>query len=490
MTRPWRVRAALLAAGALLAALALRDGVAPHDEGLMLAAARRVADGQLPYRDFWFNYGPAQPYVLAALDRIAGPSLLAWRVLVVVIDAVAAVLAFELVRRTVPGRERWALGAWAAAIGALAWPALPGPNAPAIALALGALLLGAHGRPGWGGAVAGAAAVFRPEVGVAAALGVVLGVSGGPSSRARGREGTLAALGAAAAVTLAGWLPFVLAAPSRWWDETVGFLGVQHLQRLPFPLSYDGGLDPNKLLEFYVPALLVVATAGLAAWTLARRPPRATLTAWPLALAGLAYLLARPDEFHLVLLATALAVALAVAGAQERAVAVRVLLGAGLAVIAVHGVERQAGRVLHPGDLAAVPGPAGDGVRTARADAAALAVLRRRLPAGGPLLVVPPRLDRVTVGDPLLYTVLDRDNPTRYDVIQPGVVTKPGAQRTMVAALRRTRAPVVRWLDPRATRAEDDGAGRERGARIFDAYVARAYRPAFRTGPYLVLLPR
>jgi hypothetical protein len=47
------VRLALLFAGAaLLSGVTLLDGIQPNDEGLMLAAADRIADGQVPYSDF------------------------------------------------------------------------------------------------------------------------------------------------------------------------------------------------------------------------------------------------------------------------------------------------------------------------------------------------------------------------------------------------------------------------------------------------------
>ena len=72
---------ALIGVGAALSAFTILREVGPHDEGLMLQAAARVAGGQWPYRDFWFNYGPGQPLVLAALWKAFGPSLLAWRVL-------------------------------------------------------------------------------------------------------------------------------------------------------------------------------------------------------------------------------------------------------------------------------------------------------------------------------------------------------------------------------------------------------------------------
>ena len=52
-----------------------------------------------------------------------------------------------------------------------------------------------------------------------------------------------------------------------------------------------------------------------------------------------------------------------------------------LALIAVHGVERRAGQLLHPPALAAVPSPVGDGVRTDPADARSLAALEREIAA-------------------------------------------------------------------------------------------------------------
>src|SRR5947208_3589968 len=184
--------AALLVAAAALSAFTILREIGPHDEGLMLQAAARVAGGEWPYRDFWSNYGPGQPLALAV----------------------------------------------------------------------------ALGGGGW------------------------------------------RALGAAVAVAVAAWAPFLVAAPHDTLADTVGFLGVQHLQHLPLALRHHGGADPNKLLEFYFPALLL---AGCALWVARRR----ALWLAPLVLTGALYLYARPDEFHLVPLSAVLAVALALAAARE-----------------------------------------------------------------------------------------------------------------------------------------------------------------------------
>src|SRR4051794_29416992 len=442
----------------------------------MLQAASRIADGQWPYRDFWFNYGPGQPLLLAPVAH----SLLGWRLVRVALDATVSVLAYALVRRTAPP---WLSAlAGVAVAGAMAWPTGPGPNPAALALVLGALLL-ARSRPGAAGALCALAAFFRPELGVAGALSVAL-YGGGARSLA-------VALGAAVALYA---LPFAIA-PGELLRDTVGFLGEQDLQRLPLPVHYRGGLDPNRLLEFYFPLVLL---AGSALWLAARRG----LWLAPLVAVGVLYLVGRPDEFHPrpppVVLAVGLAQprttpAAAPPGSARpraggpRSRVVHAALVAVLALIAIHGIERRAGQLLHPPPLATVA----DGVKSSPADSRALHALLPRIhalaPPGTPIFVAPPRFDRVRVGDPLLYVLADRPNPTRYDVMQPGVVTTARVQREMVRDLRRARPPVlVRWLDPRALATEPNGSARSSGVTILDDYLRAAYGRPRRYGPYLL----
>jgi hypothetical protein len=476
--RDLAICAGLFAAALALSGFTILRGYQPHDEGLMLAWARRIADGQWPYRDFWANYTPGQPLVLALLAKLFGPSLLSWRIVRIAIDATVALLAFVYVRRR--AGTAWALAAWVAAAGAMAWPSGPGPNPPALALALGALIA-APRAPIAGGALAGLAFFFRPEIGVAAVIGAAVEA---------GRAGTARVAAAAAAVAVVALAPFAIVAGGEMFDQVVGFAPLQHLQRLPFPLHYRGPFDLNKLLEFYLPAILVAATALWAVWAVARRQGAALAA---LVAVGLAYLLARTDEFHLVPLSVVLAVALAIAVAREADRAPRIALAIALALIAAHGLERRAGQALHPPALAPIPAEAADGVRTSPADAAALRALipyvRARAPGGAPVLVAPPRYDRVRVGNPMLNVLLDRPNPTRYDVVQPGLVTTAKVQREMARDLRGTPV-VVRWLSPLAREVEDNGSGRSSGVFILDRAIARGYRFAARFGDYVVLVRR
>jgi hypothetical protein len=467
---PLRLVILVLVAGAF-ATLDIRAGIGPHDEGLMLQWGHRIASGEWPYRDFWCNYLPGQPLVQALL----GDSLVTWRILRALVAGVAAMLAYLLVRRETTN-DRWALAAYAGVAAAMAWPLTPGPNASAVTLAFGTLLAARrHARSA--GVLAGLAFLFRPEIGVAAAIGAWV---------LSGRRP--AALWAAAAVALAGMAPFLVVSPGDFLSQTFGFAGEQRLQRLPFPLA-PHTTDPNKVLERVFPAILV---AGTLLWAAAALPRRRGGALVALLLAGLAYLLARTDEFHLLPLAAILAVALAAAAAREERRLVQVTLAAALALIVLHGLDRQLGKLTDAGGLSAIDLDSADGVRTGQKDAQALkelaAAVDRRSRPGDLLLSAPPRYDRVRVGDTLLYTLLNRRDPTRYDVVQPGVVTTAKVQREMRADLERTRTPlVVRWLAPVARQTEDNGSGRSSGVTLLDTYIDTHYRRVARYGDYLLL---
>jgi hypothetical protein len=485
--RAWAARgapeAALFLLAAALAAITIRQEIGPHDEGLIVLGAERIANGEWPYRDFWTNYVPGQFLLVAVPTKLLGQSLLWWRIIRVALDGLVAVLGYRLIRPL--AGQAIALAAWLGVAGAMAWPNTPNPNPAALALVLGALVLA---RPGGerrlmaAAVLCGIAALFRLELGAAGALAVAL------------MGGGWRALGLAAVVGLALLAPFFAVAPGDMVDDVLGFFSIQGLQRLPVPLHYHGPLRPNKLLEFYFAAILLAGTALWAAFALVRRPGWVAPAA-PLVLVSVAYLLGRPDEFHLVPLAVVLALALAAAAGDEPSRPARWALLAILGLVVAHGLDRRVGQLLHPAARAAVPSPVADGVRTTRADAASLRGLLGRIdalvPRGAAIFVAPPRFDAVRTGDPLLYVLAERSNPTRYDVMQPGVVTTAHVQREIVADLRRARpAVVVRWLDPRARPGEPNGSARSSGVRLVDDYLAATYDRAERFGVYLLLRRR
>jgi hypothetical protein len=489
--RPWILYGLLFLGAAALSALTVLNGLNPHDEGLMLQAAARIADGQLPYRDFWWNYGPGQPLLLAGLQELVGPSLLPWRVLRVLLDGAVAALAFALARRAGAGTPV-ALLAWLAAALAMTSPTLPSPVPAATALGLGAVLA-ARGTPVAAGVLAGLALAFRIDLGLAAVLAAAV------ASAERDERGPLRALAASAVAAAVALGPWVLAGGvGRFWDQTLGFaIDLQGLQRLPLPGAWDGGFDPGQILDFYLPYVLF---AGVLLWIAAafrRRPSPAELAAVPLVAAGVLYLLSRADEFHRIPLAALLPALLAAVVWRERggSRAFAAVVALPLVLLALNGLDRLRIDLFTGPPRERVDLPVADGARAPADEARDLAALRREVdrlaPPGQAVFVANPRHDRVRVGDPLLYVLLERPNPTRYDVMQPGVVTTAQAQREMVADLQRARPEVViRWLSPVAAQREDNDSARSSGVRILDDYISANYRPVRRIGDYLVLRPR
>jgi hypothetical protein len=68
-----------------------------YDEGIVLTAATRIAAGQLPHRDFYFIYGPAQVYILAGLFKAFGTSLLVERLFDLFIKALVVATVYGIV---------------------------------------------------------------------------------------------------------------------------------------------------------------------------------------------------------------------------------------------------------------------------------------------------------------------------------------------------------------------------------------------------------
>jgi hypothetical protein len=552
---------------AAVSAITVYKGLQPNDEGLMLQAARRIAQGELPYSDFWWYYPPGQPYLLGGLWSLFGPSLMTWRVVRVLFDAAVGVLAYALARRE--AGPRVSLLAWAGATVAMAQLPQPHPFPIALALALGSLLLFER-RPLLAGIVAGMCAAWRLEFAGYLAVGVILAlairpVPGGDRLRAIGRF-ALAGLLTAAAL----FAPVVAAAGiDKTWKLAIKYPIVDFgkYQSLPFPIHYHGPLNTGSvggflsdsfenLLQFYLPlALAIGLVASLIALLLrARRADWAWLAAAVFAIGMGHYLLVRPDEFHTGPLAVMVSVLATWAIAQARigvrirrkrkvhasmpfargatgphpgqvkpaepllerreglfprltpfvaasegrprrflAVLPAIVAAVALVYVIAEGVDR---KVLALGeDTAPLRLQVAHGVQANPSSVGpieqAVAFVDRRVPPGRPIYVTTRRSDLVTSGNPLLYVLALRNNPTPYDIAAPGVVTSAPVQNEIVRDLEQTRTPVVvRYTSPVTTAPEPNRAGKSPGITILDRYLAQAFRPAARFGFYTVLVRR
>ena len=109
---------ALAGCGALgLYAVAVWFGNLNQDEGWYLYAARSVAEGREPYRDFFFTQGPVMPHVYALLAPLWQPfGVLGGRVLTAFLGLLSCVLAAVLARRAVPSQRAAEAGIMAFAL--------------------------------------------------------------------------------------------------------------------------------------------------------------------------------------------------------------------------------------------------------------------------------------------------------------------------------------------------------------------------------------
>jgi hypothetical protein len=507
--------ALLFVGGVLISGFTILRGVEPFDEGLTLQAARRVAEGQLPYSDFLWAYGPGHVYLLAALFKLFGTSLLWWRIIRVLVDAGVALLVFAVVRREAPFKV--ALVAWLTTACAMAQPTGANPFAPALLFSLGAIVVAARasGRRGWigAGALCALAAVWRLDFGVYAAIAacatalvasapVQPAAAGDPAARSR-FGAVLTVIAAFAAITAAIYLPFAIVdGPADAWRDLVGrSLSQGRYWRLPFPLDYDGRLrlwppgslahDAKDVLAYYVPLLLVVGLVAALVAIVVRRLHRNPIIVG-LAVVGLtyiAYLLSRTDEFHstplIVVLAALLSILVLRLPMRGGAVLALVLLA-----LLAYGASNRLSALFGPPRLAMIHIPVADGVKAPPAEARSIeqmvAAVQRRVPAGDPIYSVTQRSDLVRINDPLIYVLSERDNPTPQDF---GLQTGAAAQRAIVASLERSRPKViVRWLSPESTKREPNARGTPTGVHILDKWLATHYRRGPRFGSYRLLV--
>src|SRR3954469_22533485 len=223
----------LFAGGALISGFTILQGIDPFDEGIALSAARRVSEGQTPYADFTWAYGPASPYLLGGLFKLFGVSLLQWRILRVMADAAVALVVYVVLRRfDVP--NRFALLGWLAAACAMAQPRSANPFPFALLFALLAVAVLPR-RIALAGLFTALAAAFRLDFALYGAAACAFAIGWRPRELARYAGVTLG-------LALLVYLPFLIdIGPSRLYDALVGTsLHDRDYWTLSFPLSYDG----------------------------------------------------------------------------------------------------------------------------------------------------------------------------------------------------------------------------------------------------------
>jgi hypothetical protein len=145
------------------------------DEGFVLTAAMRVGAGQIPHRDFYILYGPAQLYLLAGLFRLSGHSIFIERLFDLFSKALVVTSVYALTsvycRRSIAACTSVIALFWLFSLSQ--WPGSPVVPASLLNIVGSALIVPVFwgmistGRMFTVGTVAGLAALFRYDTGIA-----------------------------------------------------------------------------------------------------------------------------------------------------------------------------------------------------------------------------------------------------------------------------------------------------------------------------------
>ncbi len=485
--------------------------------------------------DHYFVYGPANPWILAKLWQLFGPTILIGRLYGIVIQAGIVACCFHLLRGRVTGSIRlFACLACLCWLGAMQQNHLY-PASPCLLLSLiagVALLRRDPLRPTAtallvAGGCAGLATLFRYDTGVAigASLGVYLVLLAVLVDRSAGRSAatvrSLALLGLGFAVLVVPSILFYWQAGAipAWWHDIIAASTSFYISHrgLPFPALLETARRPS-LAGAYMPLVALVIAAATARAHTAARPFEAKhvdrLAAGLLMAclaAGMYYkgiVRVQPLHFVISLVPATLLLAICAAAWWQRGGRGRIATAA-IALLALlppaHAVGVAAKRSLsEPDRLMAIwlfgrhapVGASGDraldarlaGVKLAPEQIAASAFVRRHSRADEPVLVAVTRHDRFVINNVALYFAMDRTPATRWSTYDPGLQTRADIQQAIIRDLTANHA---RWIVRDAANdgvREPNASSVSSGVTILDQWIACRFRVVRRYGATTVLL--
>lgn len=521
-----------------------------YDEGLALYGGWRVAQGALPYRDFWSMYSPGNFYALGLLDRLFGETVFVERCFDAACRAAIAMLVYALVRRR--GGRGSALAATMAVCGLLiGGPALSSTTLPGTACALWAMRwLGraidgepiGHGGSAWlgTGVAAGLTALFRQDLGaylVVVCLGALAlqARQAEPSAiPARRSWADLAGFVAGVAVvTLPVATALWIAVPLHDLYDSLVRIPTQVYpanRSLPFPMPSDviermrteGNLRALLNLGVYLPPLVAAAAVGvlMRARRVLRRTanPNRTTTghaptdiefgAW-IAL-DLLFCMKGAVRTEFVHMLPAIIVSVVLATLTMRRVrwpivrtllAVLVVGGAAARIeVLVSRSERMNAAMLPASPLAfagALAGgcgnPHGVPLGCFKLDEGSTAVLDYLLAhgaAGAPIYVGTGRHDKLLMNNVELYFLSGRPAVTKWHDLHPGVQTTRAIQADIIQTME-AHPPAFVVRNSQFDSSDEPNRSRESsGVHLLDDYLASRFEPVLTESTFTLSVPR
>jgi hypothetical protein len=504
-----------------------------YDEGLILTAAMRIVAGQIPHRDFYANYGPAQFYIFAALFKIFGQTILVERLYDLFIKGLLVTAVFAITvsyaRRPVAVCTAMVTVLWLFSLSDLTGtPVIPVSllNVVGSALILPVFAGNVYTRRMLAaGALAGFASLFRYDTGLAlfcihTCIIAISICSRGVSNRLRAFAYTWwpYALGFVV-VSLPPLLYYLSVAPLHPFVHDIILYPSRYYHRgrnLPFPRVGPRSFENIQVylpiaaigISFYVGATKVFSTRGSRPGPSRVSEERnlggflVTFGILALAMFFKGYVRMTVAQMYLCIIPCLLLIAVLFQERKRfhRALQIFTMAIVSLSILAVasstlHQIERSyfyqlpvLETMLRPRDaispeiqmwcklanpltrgLCFVPDD--DRIRT-------IEFIDSHTTPGQPLYVGLARHDRIFVNDNLIYFSSQRLPATHWSHFDPGLQNRYDIQVEMVHELQVNPPPYV-VLDSEFDQVhEANDSSRSTGVTLLDEYIHKAYQPA------------
>ena len=493
-----------------------------YDEGLILTGAMRVANGEIPHRDFYANYGPAQFYLVALLFKLFGPLAMAERLWDFAIKAAIATLSFAAVRSCCRPAAAFAVYVacliWLGAVGGPGFPLFP---AVLFSLAATLLVASSEGKDAQptrivvAGGCVGLTALFRYDVGglVGAGLMVMLIVAairgGNRFWRAPASPPWLFAVGAVAVFGPVALAYLLASGPIGSFIHDVFYASTYYprMRSLPLP-SLDAFLNaPIEAIVYLPPAIVAVAfapagssgNAGPLGWIISafaalcialylkgwvRLSPIHTSGATIIALILLPMLWTHtkgaPVRRAFVIACAALA-----AVPTFFALTATVKTAEGNLAFVADFLLRGTAACNAPVHLRPVAC-----VQISETRAAVIQFVVEHVPKDERLFAGTARHDKIFVNDNLIYFAAQRLPATHWHHYDPGLQTRADIQADMVAELERQAVRTIVLTSEWDNVMEPNASAFSSGVTILDDYIRLHYEKVEQYGPISVLARR
>jgi len=512
-----------------------------YDEGIILLDAMRVLHGDIPHRDFYANYGPAQYYAVASIFSVFGKSFISARIYDVLLRSITVSIFYIIVNRycrfSISLVATGVAGLWLLSSATYLYPVFP----CLLFALLGSYLVARFGEGKSGvfalaaaGACTGLTALFRYETGFFLLLAHMIALMLTSLSRERRDRlrGLVAAVGAYGVGTALIFVPAAVAflfvsPPAPFLADIIGYPTKYYalMRGLPFP-------GPSALREtpqdaaVYLPFLAV----GLALFALLRpggetpRPSRAFFardraTIYLVVFGGVAAMfllkgIVRVSAIHMLLSIVPSLIVFAILaerlwrrGHWAKAAAAFLMLVA--LAPAVFSAKQWFGQSIHTPDRTLAgwmavraglvrlsptaagrceSGPA-SGVAMLPEDYARVAnYLAAHTAADEPIMVGLDRHDKIFVNPVALYFASGRLSSTHWHQFDPGLQTRADVQADIVHELASRH---VRWVVRDSSFEvvnEPNGSSKSSGVVLLDRYLAAHYRPVAASGKIAIWL--